>query len=98
LLLFREKLSPELFNLPHAARHAQNCFSFKKKERRPLSSLGELFSSQNSTKDGETFISRRRISSSSSSSKETNGRECGRARVSYFGDCEIFFRFYNGKK
>jgi len=67
------------FLISHAARHAQNCFSFKKKERRPLSSLGELFSSQNS-KDGEMFISRRRISSSSSS-KETNGRECGRARV-----------------
>ena len=43
------------------------------------------------------FISRRRISSSSSSSKETN-EECADARVSYFGDCEIFVLFYNGKK
>jgi len=82
--LFREKLS-ELFNLPRREARAKLLF-FKKKERRPLSSLGELFASQNSTKDGETFISRRRISSSSSSSKETNGRVCGRARVSYFGD------------
>jgi hypothetical protein len=82
------------FLISHAARHAQNCFSFKKKNV-VLFLLWGSSSRRKTQQKMERRLSRVVVFLLLLLQRKRT-EECGRARV--IGDCEIFFLFYNGKK